>query len=83
MEVHTLDPQERRMLLEMLVSERAGEVALHVGEWFGRNAIAEQLCQLRMSDWVDPRHVAFTEMGRYVAESLAERLAGPVTAYSC
>jgi len=83
MDVHTLEVQQRRMLLEMLASERAGEVALHVGEWFGRNAIAQELCRLRMSEWVDDRHVAFTAVGRGVAEALAERLMRPAAVLVC
>ena len=83
MDVHTLDASQRRMLLEMLAGERSGEEALHVGEWFNRHATADELCGLRMTQWVDPRHVAFTAIGRRVAEALAERLARPSAAYSC
>lgn len=71
------------MLLEMLASERSGEAALHVGEWFGRHAIAQQLCLLRMSEWVDERHVVFTALGRRFAEVLVERLVRPAAAFSC
>lgn len=77
MDVHTLEAQQRRMLLEMLASERSGEAALRVGEWFGRDAIAHQLCRLRMAEWVDDGHVVFTAVGRRVAEALAERLGRP------
>jgi hypothetical protein len=83
MDVHTLEAQERRMLLEMLASERAGEEALHVGEWFGRNAVAHALCRLRMTEWVDDDHVAFTPVGRRVAEALAERLVRPADRLAC
>ena len=73
-EVHALAPAERRMLLEMLAGERAGEEALYVGEQFGRHGTARGLCELRMVVWVARDHVAFTAFGRHVAESLANRL---------
>ena len=74
MKVHTLDKKQRRMLLEMLASERAGEDALFVGRHLGRDRIASGLCRLRMSDWVDEQCIVFTAHGRHVAETLATRL---------
>jgi hypothetical protein len=74
MQVHTLAAPERRMLLEMLASERAGEDALHVGPHFGRGGIAQRLCAIDMSEWVDDEHVVFTWVGRCVAEILASHL---------
>jgi hypothetical protein len=74
MKVHTLSAPQRRMLLEMLASERSGEDALHVGPIFGRDRVASSLCRLRMSDWVDAENIVFTEYGRHVAETLATRL---------
>ncbi|MBX7081136.1 MAG: hypothetical protein K1X88_18190 [Nannocystaceae bacterium] len=74
MQVHTLAAPERRMLLEMLASERAGEDALHVGSYLGRSGIAERLCAIDMSEWVDDDHVVFTWVGRCVAEILASHL---------
>lgn len=82
-EVHTLGAAQRRMLLEMLAGERAGEAALHVGRLFGRAATAEQLCGLQLTWWVDRAHVAFTDLGRHVAEALADRLLGPVPQGAC
>lgn len=73
-EVHTLAPSARRMLLEMLASERSGEAALHVGELFDRDRTALALSELDMSRWVSVTHVVFTEYGRHVAETLAARL---------
>ena len=49
-EVHTLSAPERRMLLEALASERAGEDWLHVGHW-GRDRVASSLHELAMADW--------------------------------
>ncbi len=74
MQVHTLSAPQRRMLLEMLTSERAGEDALFVGTAFGRDRTGSELCRLRLSDWVDPERVIFTDYGRHVAELLATRL---------
>ena len=73
-EVHTLEPRARRMLLEMLASERCGESALHVGELFDRDRIAIELCELAMSRWISLDHVVFTDYGRHVAELLASRM---------
>lgn len=74
MQVHTLSAPQRRMLLELLTSERAGEDVLYVGHVLGRDRTASGLCRLRMSDWVDDRNIIFTEYGRHVAETLASRL---------
>lgn len=74
MKVHSVDARQRRMLLEMLASERAGEDALHVGHYLGRDRTASSLCRLRMADWVDDEQIVFTMLGRHVAESLASRL---------
>jgi hypothetical protein len=74
MQVHTLSAAQRRMLLELLASERAGEDALYVGHALGRDRTASGLCRLRMSDWVDEQSIIFTEYGRHVAETLATRL---------
>jgi len=74
MQIHTLSASQRRMLLEMLASERAGEDALYVGHALGRDRTASGLCRLRMSDWVDEQNIIFTDYGRHVAESLATRL---------
>lgn len=71
-----LRDDQRRMLLEMLVSERSGEDALRVGRHFGRDRTASGLCGLRMSSWVDGSHIVFTPYGRHLAESFAERLVG-------
>lgn len=73
-EVVTLAADERRMLLEMLASERAGEDALYVGEQFGRNGTARRLVELRMTRWVARDRIVFTAYGRHLAESLASRL---------
>jgi hypothetical protein len=73
-EVCTLAPAARRMLLEMLASERSGEAALHVGELFDRDRTALALCELELSRWISIEHVVFTDYGRTVAESLAARL---------
>lgn len=74
MQVHTLSAPQRRMLPEMLASERSGEDALYVGHMLGRDRTASGLCRLRMSDWVDEQNVIFTDFGRHVAETLATRL---------
>lgn len=73
-EVVTLAADERRMLLEMLASERAGEDSLHVGEQYGRNTTARRLVDLRMTRWSARDCVVFTSYGRHLAESLACRL---------
>jgi hypothetical protein len=80
MEVHTLEAAGRRMLLELLASERAGEPSLRVGDRSGRGATAEQLCRLHLMRWVDRAHVVFTDLGRHLAEGLADRLLGPAPA---
>jgi hypothetical protein len=72
-EVHTLSAPERRMLLEMLASERAGEVSLHVGH-YGRTRVAAGLVELAMAEWVADDEVVFTDLGHWLAEALAERL---------
>ena len=83
MEVFTLEPSQRRMLLEMLVGERTGEPTLQLGPVFGRAATAEQLCRLRLAVWVSSDHITFTVVGRDLAEVLADRLGGPVAASAC
>ena len=72
-EFHTLSAPERRMLLEMLASERAGEVSLHVAH-YGRSRVADSLEELAMAEWVGDKEIVFTELGRWLAEALAERL---------
>ena len=72
-EVHTLSAPERRMLLEMLASERAGELALHVGH-YGRDRVARSLVELTMADWIGDDHLVFVPLGRQVAEMLAARI---------
>ena len=74
MQVHVLSNKQRRMLLEALTSERAGEDAMFVGRHLGRDRIASGLCRLRTSDWVDESHIILTEYGRHLAERLATRL---------
>lgn len=74
MKFHTLTAPQRRMLLEMLASERSGEVALFVGSYLGRDRTASELCRLRMADWVAEQEIIFTEYGRTLAERLAARL---------
>jgi hypothetical protein len=73
-EVYTLAPDERRLLLELLASERSGEESLHVGERFGRNHTARRLEDLRMTRWEARDRIVFTVYGRHVAETLAYRL---------
>lgn len=78
-EVHTIGSPQRRMLLELLASERAGEDALRIGPYHGRAVIARSLSSMKMACWCDPEHVVLTELGRHVAESLAQRLiAAPI-----
>ena len=72
-EVHQLSAPERRMLLEMLASERAGEISLHVAH-YGRSRVADSLEELAMAEWVADKEIVFTDLGRWLAESLAERL---------
>lgn len=74
MQVHTLSATHRRMLLELLASERSGEDALYVGDAMGRDRTASALCRLRLADWVDARNVIFTDYGRHLAETLATRM---------
>lgn len=74
MQVHTLTAPQRRLLLEMLASERDGESALWVGRMFGRDRAASHLCRMRLADWVDEQEVVFTDEGRWLAETLAARL---------
>lgn len=71
-----LDAPQRRLLLEMLVSERAGEWALFVGHRFGRDTVADALCGLKLCRRVDPEHAVISRLGRQVAQHLASRLVG-------
>jgi hypothetical protein len=82
-EVHTLSGAERRMLLEMLASERSGEAALYVGEQPVREDTAATLVELWMSEWISSDAVAFTPYGRYVAEALVDRLVDRAEASVC
>lgn len=79
MKVQTLSAPQRCMLLEMLVSERAGESALFVGRYLGREHTARSLCRLRMAHWVADQELVFTEYGRALAEHLALRVVGRST----
>lgn len=81
-EVYALSNAERRLLLEMLASERCGEDSLDVTE-LTRSETADVLCDLRMSRWVSPDSVIFTHYGRAVAETLALRLMNRSDGYSC
>ncbi len=72
-QVHSVGAAQRRMLLEMLASERAGEAALNVRN-FGRRGIARGLIEEQMARSAGPDEIVFTEMGRLVAESLARRI---------
>jgi len=60
-------------LLEMLASERADEISLHVAH-YGRSRVADSLEELAMAEWVADDEIVFTDLGRWVAEALAERL---------
>jgi hypothetical protein len=82
-EVHTIAAQERRMLLELLASERAGEEALRVGPYVGRAAVASSLSSMRMACWCDREHLVLTELGRHIAESLAQRLVAAPMPQAC
>lgn len=75
-EVHRLAATQRRMLLEMLASERAGEHALRIGTLFGRDRIANGLCAHGMAHWLDSDQIVFTEFGRHLAELLARQIVG-------
>ena len=72
--VHRMAAPQRRMLLEMLASERSGEDALHIGNLFGRDITADQLVAEGMAQSVGEDHLVFTTLGRHVAEGLASRL---------
>ena len=75
-EVHRLAATQRRMLLEMLASERSGEDALHIGQLFGRDRIADGLCEHGMAFRLDSERLVFTELGRHLAELLARQIVG-------
>lgn len=77
MQFHVLTSAQRRMLLEMLASERSGEEALFVGTHFGREDIADDLCEVDLAAWISPDALVFTNLGHHVAESLARRLVQP------
>lgn len=77
MQFHVLTSAQRRMLLEMLASERSGEEALFVGTHFGREDIADDLCEVDLAAWISPDELVFTNLGHHVAESLARRLVQP------
>lgn len=81
-EVYALSDAERRLLLEMLASERCGEDSLDVTE-FSRSETADVLVDLRMSRWVSPDCVIFTHYGRAIAETLALRLINRNDGYCC
>lgn len=74
MQMHVLTSSQRRMLLEMLASERAGEDALYIGACFGRDEIADGLDAVGLALWISADALVFTPLGRHVAESLALRL---------
>lgn len=74
MEMHVLTAAQRRMLLEMLASERAGEEALLVGPHFGREEIALDLCELGFAGWSSRDELVFSDLGRHLAENLVRRL---------
>lgn len=82
-EVHTIGAPQRRMLLELLASERAGEDALRVGTYPGRALVARTLSTMKMAWWCDQEHVVLTELGRHVAESLAQRLVAAPMPQAC
>jgi hypothetical protein len=77
MQLHVLTSPQRRMLLEMLASERSGEDALFVGTHFGREDIADDLCVNELAAWISPDELVFTDLGHHVAETLARRLVVP------
>ncbi|MCX4240689.1 hypothetical protein [Paraliomyxa miuraensis] len=72
--MYVLTAAQRRMLLELLTSERAGEDALFVGHTMGRDRTASGLCRLRLTDWVDEQNIIFTDYGRHVAEAMVTRM---------
>ncbi len=72
-EVHALDASERRLLLELLASERAGDDALLV-TGLGRDRVAQRLSEHGIVAWVSVDRVMLTDLGLYVAERLADRL---------
>jgi hypothetical protein len=74
MQVYVLTAAQRRMLLELLTSERAEEDALFVGHTMGRDRTASGLCRLRLTDWVDEQNIILTDYGRHVAESMVTRM---------
>ena len=72
--VHRMAAPERRMLLEMLASERSGEDALRIGTMFGRDITADRLVAEGLARSVGIDDLVFTELGRHLAEALASRL---------
>jgi hypothetical protein len=82
-DVHVLAPAERRMLLEMLAGEYAGDDVLRVGDRDGRAKVARKLCDLWMAVWAARDQLTFTEFGRHVATALAERLLATPPAPAC
>ena len=77
MQRHDIKAPQRRMLLEMLASERAGEEALVIGQHFGRDETAASLSELGLASWVGTDEAVLTGLGRHVAESFARRLVTP------
>ncbi|MEM6989193.1 MAG: hypothetical protein AAF721_01810 [Myxococcota bacterium] len=71
---HRLAARQRRMLLEMLASERCGEDALHIGRFFGRDVTADGLCTQGLAVRLTPEALVFTDFGRHIAERLATEI---------
>lgn len=81
-QVHSVSAAQRRMLLEMLASERAGEATLNIRN-FGRRAVARGLTEQDMASEAGPDEIVFTTMGRLIAESLAQRIVDRTHRVAC
>ena len=73
-EVREITPPQRRMLLEALASEQAGEDALYVGPRLGRDVTADGLVTEELAIRIDTEHVILSSLGRRIAEGLVVRL---------
>ncbi len=73
MEIFTPSTDERRLLVELLACELAGDPEVDV-ERLGRREVALELQLQRLVVWSGPHRIRLTVQGRNLAQHLAERM---------
>ncbi|MEM6292272.1 MAG: hypothetical protein AAGA54_13445 [Myxococcota bacterium] len=82
MDVFAPNTDERRMLVEILAAELAGDEPVAVRSSVRRRT-ALALSASQLIAWLDPRTIALSPHGRVVARQLADQMLGASGTHAC